>query len=157
MKGNQKHAAKELQLTKIKITTDGQRHWGAVIESIEHKCTSKETYIQPKWQPKSRNSHVVQNCVVWASGCILMECMFVAGFKYKPIFCMRNHLQSTQTIRWLNQHRAYPNSFGRNNLLEQLKKINISTNKVRSFGNSSFFETADKKWILHILSKDLAL
>ena len=64
MKGNQKHTAKELQLTKIKITTEGQRHSGAVMGPIEHKCTSKKTYIQPKWQPKSRNLHVVQNCVV---------------------------------------------------------------------------------------------
>lgn len=43
MKGHQEHAVKKLQQTKIKMTTDGQRHSGAVIGSIQHKCKSKKT------------------------------------------------------------------------------------------------------------------
>ena len=83
IKGNHEHAVEIFHGTKIKITTEGQRHLGAVIGSIEYK----QTYIQDKVNQWIKELQTLSK-IAWFEPQAAYSC-FVTGFKHKPTFCMR--------------------------------------------------------------------
>ena len=68
--------------TKIKITTDGQRHLGAVIGS----ASFKKNYMKEKinqWIQELR----ILNKIAWYEPQAAYSC-FITGFKHKPAYFM---------------------------------------------------------------------
>ena len=67
---NQQYVADIFGWKSIKITTDGQRHLGAIFGSIEYK----RTYIQEKLITGLRNYKCYVNSMVQASSSLFMLC-----------------------------------------------------------------------------------
>ena len=68
--------------TKIKITTDGQRHLGTVIGT----ASFKKNYMKEKinqWIPELR----ILNKIAWYEPQAAYSC-FITGFKHKPTYFM---------------------------------------------------------------------
>ena len=69
--------------TKIKITTDGQRHLGAVIGTANFK----QNYMKEKINQWIQELHILGK-IAWYEPQAAYSC-FITGFKHKPTFFMR--------------------------------------------------------------------
>ena len=97
IKGNQQYAADIFCGTSIKITTYGQRHLGAVIESTEYK----HIYIQEKISQWIKELQMLCK-IAWFEPQAAYT-YFFTRFKHKPTFYMRTIPNISSHFKRINE------------------------------------------------------
>ena len=97
IKRNQQYAADIFRGTNIKITTDSQRHLGAVIRSTEYK----RIYIQEKISQWIKELQMLCK-IAWFEPQAAYSC-FVTRFKHKPTFFMKIIPNISSHLRQLDE------------------------------------------------------